>query len=263
MRYLKFLQAGGWPFVLDDLNQVQSGWINQSSLGGALFGTQDYEVITLIGAEINTLTGNVSEGVIQVQGVNYPVVSHTYTLPAVGETAYWYPLETSEGGAGDKVFQDSSSHSTYFNIEWRVTSAATVPPEGIPITSTTSAADKLREVLSNQSWHLFDSPNSDGFYGAGATPNEAKRRYFITLDGFVHLKGVYFIDESTPTVLTVGNLPLGYRPPHVMDFTVLSGISSPVSYNVRIETNGDLKILNAEGYNVFKLQTIPAFSIKS
>lgn len=263
MRTVKFITAGGWPLELDDLNQVQVGWMdNAIGLGRALSVAN--EVIQLEGAEINTTLNTLTEGWVMYNGLAYFVPTQAFGAPAPGHVLYWYIVETSEGGPGDKVFQDSSSHSTYFTHTMQIASAATVPPDGIPISNTFTFANRMREVLNNQSWILFPSPNdNDAFYGPGNTPDASKRRYFKTLDGFVHMKGQFYIDQTTPTNLLVGTLPAGYRPPHNIDFDVLSGLASPLTYTVRVTTTGEVRILNAVGYTLFPMQNIPAFSTKS
>lgn len=263
MRTVKFITPGGWPLELDDLGQIQIGWQDNSTGLGRALSTTD-EIIQLEGAVVNTTTNTVTEGWVSFKGLAYYVPAQTFSAPASGHVLYWQIVETSEGGPGDKVFQDSTSHSTYFTHTFQIASGATVPSGAVNIANTVTFANRMREVLNNQSWIFFPAPyHNDAFYGPGNTPDSSNRRYFKTLDGMVHMKGEFYFDTSTPTNLLIGTLPVGYRPPHNLDFDVLSGLASPLTYNVRITSGGEVRILNAEGYNIFHMMNIPAFSTKS
>jgi len=256
--------TGGFPFTQNDLQ-----WIQSSVLGAikgliSAYNLEGDPAVILTGCERSSAFGTttVTEGFIFFEGCVYPVPSHSYSDPTGGDIAFWQVVLTTDP-IGDKVFQDSSTHSTYEVREVRVSVAGSLPTGCTNVEDAINIGDRIREIADTKSWTLFASPNSDAFYGTGATPDAVKRRYFKTLDGMVHLKGEYFFEEDDPTVLTIGTLPLGFRPPHQMDFVVLSGLSSPVFFNVRVQTNGDLKIMNAEGYLLFKLHSIPPFSVKS
>lgn len=268
MNTLKFLTVGGWPFVLDDLNWLQGGWItNQQNL--ISFISNDLtKAVRLKGAELDTTAHTVQDGFMAFGGLVYPVDYHSYTAPGVGEVAYWKVVEYDAGiTAGVKIFQDTTTHDVYSYARLEVHVDTSVPVDGIDIANTIYVGDVLRDVVNTKTWNLFSFNDSDFFYGAGLTPNQYKRRYFKDIDGFVHLKGGYYLDDiSSPTDKLVGQLPVGFRPPHDFLIPCLMPMTDEISYfaYVQVEaSNGNVTILGARGNGMFLLNQIPPISIKS
>lgn len=267
MNHIKFIQVGGWPFTLDELDYLQHCSVeNQSRLSSA-FQTSSDEILVLSGVDLNTTTNTVQDGVIMYAGVPYAVQSHTYVAPSSGEVAYWVPVEEVISGPGTKEFQDGSIHETFYYTHFKVESGATVPPDGVPIANTVLFANRLREIVNNKTWNLFTYNDSDFFFGPGNTPDAFKRRYFKDIDGFVHFKGGYYLDDITsPTNVVICQLPVGFRPPHDIEIPALIPMNEDSAHftHVRIESStGNIRILNAKGNGGFYLTQLPPISTKS
>jgi hypothetical protein len=245
-----------------------AGWVTNQQNLFSFISHDESQVVRLKGAEVNTTAHTVQDGFVAYGGLVYPVDYHTYTTPGVGEVAYW-KIEEYEAGipAGVKIFQDSTTHDVYSYYRLKVEVGTTIPAGAVAVANTVYVGDVLRDVVNTKEWILFTDNSDDYFYGPGLTPNGMKRRYFMDIDGFVHLKGAKYLDDVTvPTNITCCNLPVGFRPPHDIFQNQLITMSDELAYffTVKIEAaTGDVKLLGARGNGSFYFNQIIPFSVKS
>jgi hypothetical protein len=263
MNNLKTTYNGGFDLKLDDFRWIHSGVLSGFKGLMSTFGVDDQNTIILSGCERSLVSSTVSitEGYVSIGGEVCYVAAHSYPEPAVGEYEYWV-INVTFDPTGLKSFEDSSSHETYEIRVGKIAVSNVVPAGHTVYSDAKTLAECIRIAVNNKNWISFSSPNSDDFYGPGATPSSAVRRYFKDIDGFVHLRGEFYLDDiSVATNTTIGNLPVGFRPFYetVYSITMYSTVSASSFFKLKIQTNGDVVLLGAIGNGNIYLHDVPPF----
>ena len=261
MNRLETNVTGGMPYPLETIRFQQSA-IEEVIKGLAGHISIPSEVAIITGCVRSTNAGNVtiSEGFVILSGEVCYHPEQTYVEPSGQQVEYWQ-LNEFTPPAGTFVYENGQSHDV-----WRVRQATIIvsdqSPALVPFSDSKPSIDYIRQKLNNKTWTLFTNPDSDAFYGAGQTPTSALRRYYKDVDGFVKLRGLYIVDDVSPAAnLTIGNLPIGFRPQFDERFTISERINqgSANFYSIQIITNGDVRVINISGSHVINLGQIPTF----
>ena len=145
MNKLDYTQIGGWPLELDDFEFEQNGLDDAFEGITGIFGVADDDGYILSGAlQSGSPTVSVTAGFFVLNGEVFAVPAHTYEVAGGGETSFWQIQDTADP-AGDEIFEDTVTRSTYRKREAIIITNSSPPGTFTPAIAPT-VFDKLKET---------------------------------------------------------------------------------------------------------------------
>ncbi len=247
MRNFKTDINGGLPIVLNDLRFIHNGILEAFKALMSSYGVTDTYTVILSGCERNSIGGTttISEGYVSIGGELCYVPTHSYPDPGMGDHEYWI-IDPTFDPDGNKQFQNFAFNDTYEVRVGKVNVSTVVPSGALQYSDTQTIFEIMRTSLNIGELNEF----STGIF------------CFKDIDGFVRFSGVQTLSSSTS--ITIGTVPLEFRPGSDLRFQTIVHNGSDVSfYNIMVYAAGDIHLIqitaNDNSGFAFPMEQIPIY----
>lgn len=256
MRKLNTTLLGGFPLDLNDLQWLSDGLIEAIEQNWRAFGDA-YILRGCVVTPVGPTLYNVSAGAVVMDGEVYLFSGATnVTINDLQEA--WFVVSAQLDPSGAEVFEDTVTRNAY---DLRVAALlVTAIPPATPRCALTAQtlAQRIAEMVGAVTvpWEAVALTNGWALGGLPYMRAEYRREGAKV----VRLRGA--INGSSSTGVTVGQLPVGFRPPGVMRFPIMSLSSSSVVRIGELDTAGNLKVIipgTPDVNDVYDLSQVPPF----
>lgn len=258
MKNLVLSNTGGFPFVLDDLDFMQTA--TREAMASLLTPfVAAGEVLILSGCERSTASGNttITGGWIFWNGEVFQVLEHTFTTFTTGEVERWN-VEEAFLPAGNKVFENTNSYDTYKERTAKVVIDTTpTDPGEVAYIQSKKYWDVVLSNLPQNDWQVIDvSVNSNSVVRLPQVHKD--------LSGYCSLRGEISNIVFGGTPLEIGVLPAGHRPNQTFTFVYneIDGSSNAQSHHIKIHSSsGVIEYIDGTnaGITSFVFDQVPRF----